>query len=115
MKEDVRQEREEQFLHDPVFLKVIKTRNTIAYTLTALILVCYFAFVILMAYNPVLLAQEMGNATLGIPLGIGVIIIACILTGIYVFWANKQYDNQLAELRQRLENADSPATEANQE
>jgi len=115
MKEEVQQEREERFLHDPEFLRVIKTRNTIAYTLTALILICYFAFVALLAYNPALLAQQTGNATLGIPLGIGVIIIACILTGIYVFWANKHYDNQLAQLRARLEKAASSTTEANQQ
>jgi len=94
----------EKFLHDPVFLKVISKRNAIAYSLTAIMLICYFVFVVLLAYDPAFLAKPVGNSTLGIPLGIGVIIIACILTGIYVFWANKHYDEQLKQLRARLGN-----------
>jgi uncharacterized membrane protein (DUF485 family) len=94
----------EKILHDPEFLRVISKRNAIAYSLTAIMLVCYFIFVVLLAYDPSLLASPMGNSTLGIPLGIGVIIIACILTGGYVFWANKHYDAQLHQLKARLAN-----------
>ncbi len=103
----------EKFLHDPEFLKVISRRNAIAYSLTVIMLFCYFVFVLLLAYDPALLARPTGNSTLGIPLGIGVIIIACILTGIYVFWANKYYDAQLKELKARL--GDEAAKEADHE
>ena len=102
MNQEPEQEDVEKMLHDPEFLRVINTRNAIAYSLTAMTLLCYFAFVVLLAYNPALLANPVGNSTLGIPLGIGVIIVACVLTGIYVFWANKHYDAQLRELKTRL-------------
>ena len=105
MSQPPQQEDVEKFLHDPQFLQVINKRNAIAYSLTAIMLFCYFVFVVLLAYDPALLARPIGNSTLGIPLGIGVIIIACVLTGIYVFWANKHYDAQLLELKARLSNS----------
>lgn len=111
MNQSSQEEAAEKFLHDSEFLKVISKRNTIAYSLTAIMLFCYFVFVILLAYDPALLASSMGNSTLGIPLGIGVIIIACILTGIYVFWANKHYDTQLNELKARLGNPAAKETD----
>jgi len=92
----------EKVIHDPEFLALIKKKNTISFSLTALMLLIYFGFAALLAYAPEVLAAPVGNATLGIPLGIGVIIIACVLTGIYVFWANTKYDSLIAHLNARL-------------
>lgn len=103
----------EKVVHDPEFLALVKKKNAISFSLTALMLLVYFGFAILLAYAPDFLAAPVGSATLGIPFGIGVIIIACILTGIYVRWANTQYDSLIAHLNARLaqKNADISATQ----
>lgn len=89
-------------IHDPEFLALIKKKNTISFSLTALMLLVYFGFAVLLAYAPDLMAAPVGSATLGIPLGIGVIIFACVLTGLYVRWANTKYDSLIAHLNARL-------------
>jgi len=92
----------QKVVHDPEFLALIKKKNTISFSLTAVMLAVYFGFAIALAYFPEALAARVGNATLGIPLGIGVIILACVLTGIYVRWANTKYDSLIAHLNARL-------------
>ena len=99
----------EKVIHDPEFLALIKKKNAISFSLTALMLLIYFGFAALLAYAPELLAARVGNATLGIPLGIGVIIAACILTGIYVAWANTKYDSLIAHLNARLKDKEDGA------
>lgn len=92
----------EKVVHDPEFLALVAKRNAISFTLTAIMLVVYFGFAAILAFNPKALAAPFGNTTLGIPFGIGVIIIACILTGIYVRWANTEYDSLIKHLNARL-------------
>ena len=40
--------------------------------------------------------------TLGIPMGIGMIVFAFILTAIYVVWANQVYDPEVERLKGQL-------------
>ena len=58
-------------------------------------LVIYFGFVLLVAFAKPFLATPIGNGvtTIGIPLGIFVIVAAFILTGIYVRRANSEFDD----------------------
>ena len=54
----------------------------------------YFGFILLVAFAPGFLATPIGSGTttIGIPLGIGVILSAFVLTGLYVRRANKDFD-----------------------
>jgi uncharacterized membrane protein (DUF485 family) len=92
--------------HDAEFQALVKRKNTISNVLTILMLVIYFGFVALLAWNPETFAGAVGRATLGIPVGIGIIIFAWILTGLYVRWANTKYDSMVAHLRERVERAE---------
>lgn len=77
-------------------------RWRIALALTATMLVTYFGFVLLVAYDKPLLAQVIApGLSLGILLGACVILVAWLVTGIYVRWANRTYDLELARLRKR--------------
>ena len=51
-------------------------------------------------------AAPIGRATIGIPLGLGVIIFAIILTGLYVQWANTKYDSLIARIKSRVQKAE---------
>lgn len=42
------------------------------------------------------------NITLGLPVGIGILISAWVLTGIYVLWVNRYYDTKIEELKKKL-------------
>ena len=57
-------------------------------------LIVYFGFILLVAYAPHFLGTPMGTGvtTIGIPIGLLVIVSAILLTGLYVSKANSKYD-----------------------
>ena len=62
-------------------------------------LIAYFAFIFLVAFGGTLVATPVwGVVTLAFPLGLGVIILAILLTGIYVIKANGEYDELTRQL-----------------
>jgi len=63
-------------------------------------LIVYFGYIALIAFNKPFLAQPIGNGvtTLGIPIGLGVILFTILITGIYVRRANGEYDRLTAEI-----------------
>jgi uncharacterized membrane protein (DUF485 family) len=68
-------------------------RWRIAGTLTAAMMLIYFGFIALIAYDKALLARQVTpGLTLGILLGALVILASWILTWIYVRWAAAHYD-----------------------
>lgn len=95
-------ERAHEILLDPEFANLSRRKNSLSLTLTAAILLVYFGFVALLAFAPQVLSARIGAVTLGIPVGIGVILFAWILTGIYVRWANADYDTRVVALRERF-------------
>jgi uncharacterized membrane protein (DUF485 family) len=86
-------------------LEVIAARRwKIAIALTVAMLVTYFGFLLLVAYaKGALGALVMPGLSWGILLGALVILVAWVLTGIYVRWANRVYDVELAELRNKTD------------
>lgn len=87
-------------LQSQEFRELVVKRWSISLILTALMLVIYFGFILVLAFDKAVLAQKIGeHVTLGIPIGVGVIVAAWILTGIYVAWANSYYDNAAQRIR----------------
>ena len=85
----------------PSFKKLLKERKKLGITLTLLMLVVYFSFILTIAFKPDLLSIALYKGsviTLGIPVGIFVIVFAFVLTGIYVRKANTTYDKYLQEI-----------------
>ena len=73
-----------------------RTRGRLSAALTAAIIVIYFGFIILIAFNKPLLARKVTAVlSLGILLGALVIVSSWLLTWLYVRWANKHYDEAL--------------------
>lgn len=74
-------------------------RARIAITLTAAMIVLYFGFILLIAFDKPLMGSLIApGLTWGILLGALVIVISWLLTWWYVRWANTHYDRELAEL-----------------
>jgi uncharacterized membrane protein (DUF485 family) len=79
---------------------VSAARWRIALSLTIAMMVAYFGFILLVAYNKPLLATRVTTGlSLGILLGALVIVVAWALTWIYIAWANAHYDDSIKGLR----------------
>ena len=84
----------------PKYLELRTKRNRLGIFLTALMLIVYYGYIALIAFDKKFLAQPIGTGvtTLGIPIGMGVIIFTIAITGIYVRRANGEYDRLTAEI-----------------
>jgi len=78
----------------PKYLELRRKRNSLGVLLTVLMLVVYYGYIGLIAFDKAFLAQPIGAGvtTLGIPIGMGVIIFTIVITGIYVKRANGEFD-----------------------
>jgi len=79
----------------PKYLELRKKRNSFGWGLTLLMMVVYYGYIALIAFNKPFLAQPIGAGvtSLGIPIGMGVIIFTVLITAIYVRRANSEFDD----------------------
>ncbi len=92
-----------EILNSTEFKAIVRSKNAISIILSILELAIYFGFILLIAYNKEFLSQKIyGPVTVGIPVGIGVIVLSWVLTGIYVTWSNKIYDERVSRIREKI-------------
>lgn len=97
------QEMVDQIKNDPDFIQLVQKRSKFAWTLTAVMLTIYFGFVLTIAFDPSILGAPLSTGhitTVGIPVGVGVIISAFVLTGIYTRRANGEFDALSTKIKQ---------------
>mgnify|MGYP000550024017 FL=1 len=84
----------------PKYLELRTKRNRLGIFLTALMLIVYYGYIALIAFDKKFLAQPIGTGvtTLGIPIGMAVIVFTVIITGIYVRRANGEFDTLTKEI-----------------
>jgi len=84
----------ETIQNNPAYKELRRKRNRLGFSLTLLMLVVYYGYVALIAFDKELLATPIGAGvtTVGIPIGMGVIIFSVIITGLYVRRANNEFD-----------------------
>jgi len=77
-------------------------RMRVALAMTGVMLVTYFGFLLLIAYDkPALGTLITPGLSVGILLGALVIVVAWVVTGVYVRWANRVYDVEIAKLKKK--------------
>ena len=78
----------------PSYQKLKASRTRFGWWLTAAMIVVFFGFILLVAFNKPLLASRLGEGvtTLGMPIGLGVIVFTIVITAIYVRRANNEFD-----------------------
>ena len=92
-----------QLLDSDDFRRLVARRWWVSMTLTAVLFVVYYGYILLIAANRAFLSRRIGETTtIGIPIGAAVIVAAWVLTAIYIVWANRSYDPEVARLRARL-------------
>lgn len=89
----------------PQYQKLVAARSSFGWTLTWTMMVVYYGFIMLVAFNKELLSSRMGEGvmTWGIPIGIFVIVFTVIITGIYVRRANSEFDDLTAEIHKTVQ------------
>ena len=94
----------QQVMRDPAFHELESRRNRLGWTLTAITLVIYFGFILLVAFSPATLATPLGGMTmtLGLPIGVGIIVASIVMTGIYVWRANSVFDGLIGRIKGNL-------------
>ena len=93
----------EKIKQDPNYQELVRRRSSLGWTLSLIMLVIYFGFILLVAYAPNFLGIRFGSGvtTIGIPIGLFVIVSAFVLTGIYVSKANSNYDALIRRIVER--------------
>ena len=87
---------------DPRYCRLVKRRGRFTWILTLIMLAAYFGYILLIAFNKDFLARPIAQGavtSIGIPLGIGVILLAIVLTGIYVHRAARDFDPDVEALQ----------------
>jgi len=75
--------------------KALKSKRTrFGWWLTLAIMIAYYGFILLVAFNKSFLSQKLGGGvmTLGIPIGFGIIVFTIVITAYYVNRANREFD-----------------------
>lgn len=82
--------------NDPNYIELVSKRNGFALKLSILMLAVYFIFILTIAFVPEFLGTPISSdsvTTIGIPIGMAVIIFAFVLTGVYTKRANGEFDD----------------------
>lgn len=95
----------QRILNNPKFQEMVSKKRKLSWTLTAIMLVIYVGFMLLVGYNKEFLSSSVsgGVTTWGIPLGLGIIMLSFILCGVYSYIANNRLDQLNQETLKEIE------------
>jgi uncharacterized membrane protein (DUF485 family) len=86
---------------NPKYHRLVGMRSTYSIIMTLCVMVVYYDYILLIAFNKEWLGTKLAagwTTSVGIPLGVGVIVITIILTNLYVRRANTEFDSLNAEI-----------------
>jgi uncharacterized membrane protein (DUF485 family) len=88
----------------PKYQELKAKRTRLGWWLTAAMMVVYYGFIMLVAFDKQLLATRLGDGvmTLGMPIGLGVIVFTVVITAIYVNRANGEFDTLAEEVNKAV-------------
>jgi len=87
------------------FRKLVRDRTAFSWILTGVMLLSYYTFILVIAFSPHWLGVPISTRSIitwGIPVGILLIILSMVITGVYVLRCNREYDERLSEIISRL-------------
>jgi uncharacterized membrane protein (DUF485 family) len=88
----------------PAYRQLKSKRSSFGAWLTLAMLVVYYGFILLVAFNKSFLAQRLGDGvtTVGMPVGLGVIVFTVVITVFYIRRANDEYDALADQVRKAV-------------
>lgn len=86
------------------YQKLVKSRTSFGVWLTILVLIVYYGFILLIAFDKPFLSAKLGDGvtTVGIPVGLFVIVFSIAVTGWYVRRANREFDDLTDKIKQEV-------------
>lgn len=88
---------------DPRFKELVSKRSSFSWMMATIMMVLYYAFILLIAFNPTALGAKITSGSVisvGILTGFLLIIVAFVLTGIYIRRANSEFDDLTAQIKE---------------
>jgi uncharacterized membrane protein (DUF485 family) len=94
----------ERIAAHPKYQELKSKRTGFGWSLTIAMLVVYYGFILLVAFNKPFLATRLGEGvmTMGMPIGLAVIVFTIVITAIYVRRANSEFDNLSEEIHKAV-------------
>jgi uncharacterized membrane protein (DUF485 family) len=94
----------ERIARHPDYLALKSRRARLGGLLTLAMLAVYYGFILLVAFDKPFLAQRLGEGvtTMGMPVGLAVIVFTVVITGAYVRRANREFDALTDKLRREV-------------
>ena len=86
---------------NPKYLELANRRGRLAWTLSAIVCVIFYGFILMIAFTPGFVTEPISAGSvipIGLPLGVAVILVCCVLTGIYVYESNSKFDPLFEEI-----------------
>ena len=86
---------EKKIIRSEDFKTLVKRKSFVSWILSAVTFLTYFFFILLIAFFPDVLGFRISDEsiiTIGIPIGVLIILLAFASTGAYVFIANREFD-----------------------
>lgn len=81
---------------NPKFRELVKRRSRLAFILSAVVLVTYYALMMLVSFAPAVLKTPIGDGSalsVGFPISAAIIILSWLLTGVYSYFANGEFED----------------------
>lgn len=91
---------------NPRFQEFVRKRNSYSILMSVLGALAYYGFILLVAFDKEFLATKVSPGSVmsvGIPIGVGVIVFTIVLTWIYVRRANSEFDETNAAIIREAE------------
>ncbi|SMH39852.1 DUF485 domain-containing protein [Azospirillum agricola] len=86
----------ERVRRNPKFHELVRKRSRLALGLSAIVLVAYYAFMMVVAFAPQTLHAPLGEGSalsVGFPIGAAIIVVSWLLTGVYSHFANGEFED----------------------
>jgi len=83
-----------RILADPNYQELKSRRSRFGWWLALAMMLVYYGFIVLVAFDKPFLATRLGAGvmTVGMPIGLGIIVFTVLITGLYVRRANSEFD-----------------------
>ena len=88
----------------PKYQELQSKRSRFGWWLTLAMMLVYYGFILLVAFNKPFLATRLGEGvtTIGMPIGLGVIVFTILITVLYVRRANREFDTLAGDLQKAV-------------
>lgn len=89
----------------PQYHQLVKERSSLAWTLSIAMLVVYYGYILLLAFDPDFFKNIVSGQyiSIGFPVGVAIIVFSFLLTGYYVKKANSDFDKLTDEIKKEVE------------